>query len=414
MLKEAAMPWVKAVLRLFFRAITPRRNGRRRVLLACHSVLTASYLAEIWELLRDDERLDVHLCLPTNGFFPHRWEHHPGDWAECRALLPLPEISLRWAKVMQWDLVVLADHYNPAWTAPWRHAVLRISHGIGGKRQANGEDFFYGSGCFDRKGRLVYSCLLESSYRRREQATKRNPAFAGRIAVVGSLRADKLAAAKEAHQRGLAGDVNRKPRVLIASSWDQGNLLERFGDDLLREAEALLDRFDFTLRPHPHLLRASRGDGACWRERFARLTRSGIAFSPPAESPTAVMAAADVVLTDDLSSMGLLTVMAGGRVVIAPSFSPQVGVDTFLARLSQCAPILQHPHQLAAVVGEALNAWPPHGLAELVSDMNGEPGRSAVLVRREVYRLLKLHPPVQPSDVARVITLPRETATPFQ
>jgi hypothetical protein len=312
---------------------------------------------------------------------------------------------------MAWDLVVLADHSAfPALTAPWRHAVLRIAHGIGGKRQANGQDFFFGNECFDWKGRLLYSCLFESSYTRLRQAQISSPVVAKRISVVGSLRADKIAAAIEKHRHRTTGATTRKPHVLIASSWEKGNLLDRCGEDLLAAAKKHLGDFDFTLRPHPHFLRTDWDNGTSWRKgfetvtRFEALARSGIAFSRPGESTELAIARADVVVTDDLSSIGLLTVLAGGRVIIVPSHSPKVGTDTFLARLRQCAPNLQSPTQLASVIRSAIRTWPPAGLSELVFDMNGEPGRAAYLARCELYRLLQLVLPPQ-SAVAPILPL---------
>ena len=390
------------MLRPFFAARFRRGKGKKRVLFAAHNALTADYLAEVWELVRNDPRLDCHLCL-------RRPEHHPGDWNACRALLPLPEVQLRWANVMPWDIVVVADHFCfPALTTPWRHAVLRISHGIGSKKQANGEDYFYGNACFDPQGRVLYSCLFESSFTRLEQAKQSNPTVASRTSVVGSLRADRIAAAIHEHGRAIAGDASRKPRVLIACSWGKGNLLDRYGDVLLEAATSLRETYDFVLRPHPHFLSPRFSDGANWRGQFEALDRSGICFSPPSESVVGAISTADVVLTDDLSSIGLLTALAGGRVIIAPSFSPTAGEETFLGRLRRCVPNLLQGDQLASALAEALTTWPPQGLPQLVSEMNGEPGRSVELVRGEFYRLLQLSPPVEPARRSRAPFPPAE------
>ncbi len=382
-LASCAHTLFRPICRPFLRA----PHGTRNVLFASHSTLTASYLAEIWELVRNDPSVRCYLTL-------QRPEHHRGDWSESKAQIPVPEIPQWSANLQPWDLVVMADHagaFLPLAT-PWRHPVLRISHGIGGKR-IDGEDYFYGSRIRDRRARLIYTQLFESSESRRDQAIASEPNLKAHIAVVGSLRADKLTAAAE--KKKIHRASQRIPTVLIASSWGQGNLFSRFDEALIAAAEPLKKRYRFVLRPHPHLLRASTSGGRNWQAVFDEYVRRGFAYSPPSERLVDAVSDADVVVVDDLTSVGLLAVLAGVKVVVAPSGSESAGRNTFLVRLRDMVPALNAPTDLDGALSAVTKAWPPAGLSTLLNEMNSEPGRSEMLMRREVYRLLRLDTPVE-------------------
>jgi hypothetical protein len=363
-----------------------RAAARKTVLLAAHNTLTASYLQEIWELLRDDHRIDFRLVLK-------RPEDSPGDWNGVRDHLPVPTVPLWWANLRRWDLVVMASHAGPFLhlATPWRHPVLRISHGIGGK-VIDGEDYFYGSRTRDEQGRLMYSCLFESSYARRDHALSADGGLAGHIAVVGSRRIDKMAEAitMAAQLRQSQPDPSRRPTVLIASSWGKGNLFSKFGEPLLAAAASLRHKFDFVLRPHPLLLRRDTSGGRDWAALFQSEAAKSFRYSPPKKLLVEAISSADVVLVDDLSSVGLLAACAGARVIVARSDSTSVGNDTFLVRLRGLVPNLDSIEALESRIQSALTSWPPHGLQALVQEMNGAPGRSAELMRGEIYRLMSL------------------------
>ncbi len=385
------MRWPRAFVGTLFRGLARpvirpfvrRSRGKRRILLACHNALTASYLAEIRDLLCDDPRLDLTLCL-------RRPEHHPGDWQACRALLPLREVAHPMATLLPWDLVIMADHAGAfhALATPERHAVVRISHGIGGKRSA-GQDYFYGGMCFDPQGRPIYSCLFESSAARRAEALRLAPALGQRVTVVGSLRADRIRRARLA----LPSPTGRI-RVLVASSWGPHNLFRQLGEPLLDELTRLADRYAFTLRPHPHLVSAKATVQEKWPDFFARAQKAGLHYSNPDTSAEHALAGTDWLICDDLSSMGLLGALAGLRVAIFPSGSANVGPDSFLAALRECSPRIRSVSEIEPALAALHSAWPPPNLDQLCLEMNSEPGRSAELTRQALYRLLNLpeHP----------------------
>ena len=173
------------ILRFTF-ARLPRAQRARRILLDCSgSAVAASYLDDLRQVFADDPRLDffkvIHPRLP------------PPERERCLASLQCPEMDYRKAKYFPWDLVVMADHPDLHEEIEFqaRHGVLRIPHGIGSKK-VDGHDYLYGPRLYDKKGRLRYTCIFESSESRRDQFVAANPGLRGVISLVGDVRIDKL------------------------------------------------------------------------------------------------------------------------------------------------------------------------------------------------------------------------------
>ena len=158
----------------------------------------------------------------------------------------------------------------------------------------------------------------------------------------------------------------------------------------MRVTETLQSVYEFSLRPHPLLLRSDTSGGVDWLKVMESKAREGYRYSPPTEKLVDAIASADVVLVDDLSSVALFAAVAGIRVIIVPSGSASVGTDTFLVRLRQLVPVVDKLSDLPQVLKKALGPWPPQNLKSLIEEINSEPGRSAVLMKQEVYRMLGL------------------------
>ena len=183
--KQKVSAAAKAFLRSAFWLI-PHRSFRRTVLLICSGSITADYLAEIWHVLKVDPRLRFRLLLRSR-------EERPGSFEYIRKTLPVKEIASRWATLFKWDLMILADHGGEYYIEPRRCPVLRLLHGIPGKL-VNGENYAFGRGAYDSKGRILYTRLFVSSMALKDLAVSIDPAFKEVVAVVGSLGDDRILA----------------------------------------------------------------------------------------------------------------------------------------------------------------------------------------------------------------------------
>lgn len=361
----------------------PRSKRHRDVLLACHNAMTASHLRYFQGVFRDDGRLRFWVSM--------RRQDEP-DRPAIATLLPFPVVNPRWANVRPWDLVVLADHGFSTLCTPRRHPVLRIPHGIGGKLW-NGEDYQYSPHLLeDDRGRLRYTCMFESSEARKRAAVARDPRLEEVIEVVGSLCLDRLRMRVAAKSEGLrtrtAGD---RPRVLVCSSWGPESLLPRCGGTLRDEILRLSARFDFLVRPHPHLLDPARS-GQDWRAALEQWRERGIGISWQGEDMTEALSGSDIVVGDDLTTMSLYAAAIGKPLVLMRSRSTALPPDSFAARLTAVLPACSSPQELAGVLPGLMERWPPAGLDAIVGELDSCPWESEARVRAVTYRLLRLPP----------------------
>ena len=382
------------VSRLLGRIVYHRFGDTKHILLVAHNALTAEYLAELWELLRHDRRLKFFQMIRTPS-------ESPEDRMRAEQLLPMTALSQRIVNIRPWDLVVMADHPGPMHIlADLRlHPVLRIPHGISDKKK-NGANYYYDARRMrDETGRLRYSCIFESSHVSRLTAVRADPSLSDVITVVGNPRLDKIAVsiAQRGTLRATLGLSSVRPTILIASSWSANGLFLRIGDALFQQAQPLLADFEILLRPHPHLFKSDRSGGRDWRAILDHLGTLGFRISSPDQSLSDVLAVADVVVSDDISSVSLYAAAAGKRLVLVRSGSTAVNEDTcnigegtFIERLGHIVPTMENAVDLRTALDGALGSWPPPGFEEIQREINGEPGRSTTHIRNAVYRLLKL------------------------
>jgi uridine kinase len=357
--------------------LAPRRAGRRDIIVVAQNTLTASYLAQLRALFAEDRRLRF--------FYTLNPKIAPREQAVCREKLwSCTEVSMRWAKARKWDLVCMADHGNDEFCTPSRFPVIRIPHGIGSKT-VDGEDYMYGPGIYAATGGLRYTRIFESSERRRTEFCRLKPELEPVIAVVGDMRVDQLMAISPTPS-ALNGS---RPNILIAGSWSPGNLFESMGRELVVEASKLFDQYDFSLRPHPHMLQQEAF--AAWRGFFAEQERHGFSISPPQVEMGEAIARAAAVVCDDLSSVALYAALLHKPLILARSGSPQVPKGSALDRLGGIAPNLHRGSELPALLRKVLEHKSPAGLDEFALEVNSRPGQSTALIREEIYSLLNLN-----------------------
>jgi len=381
-------PWLvlTGALRTVFAAI-PRRRSERWVLIVCGGGHLADHLADFRRLFADDPRLRFRLLVP-------RQQRQPGSAARTRAALPLPEVSLLWASVFRWDLAVVADHHEPAVPKPHRCPVIRIQHGLPGKR-VDGSVYAFGPGAFDHRGRLRYTKVLVSSDAVKRLAVECDPAFERAVEVVGNLGDDRLLAEvpNRARHRERLGFTPTDRVVLVFSTWGPNGLFHRFGDAILAQAESLRDEFRFILSAH----RLDHAPGAPgernWGEQVAAQASRGFWVRDPDEDWVPFLVACDVVLSDH-TSVTTHAALIGRPVVHVPAAAGVLEPGSPVWQLHEVTPAIRPD---AADLGEALRAalrdGPPPGLRDLAAQLNSHPGEAAERIREVTYDLLRLPPP---------------------
>ena len=185
------------------------------------------------------------VAVAHDPWFATRHPDEPVDWHPRRT-------SVRWAPYRWWDLVVVANHAPLVF--PRGTPMLGVLHGIVRSRPvAEGSYWYAPSRMLDAHGEPVFARLLDASDVSRLEGERFVPQLAGRIRVVGDLRADDVLAA--------ASHSPPREQVVVMSTWGPEALvprhLEALAPALAAAAETLGLRVVVTShpnlwRPQPH------------------------------------------------------------------------------------------------------------------------------------------------------------------
>ncbi|GAB3676244.1 hypothetical protein GCM10027589_46400 [Actinocorallia lasiicapitis] len=230
--------------------------------------------------------------------------------------------------------------------------------------------------------------------------------------VAGDPCYDRILASVDdrAELRRSLGVTDAEKLILVSSTWGAESLYGTRPDliaDLL--AELPMDRYRVAAALHPNIW---NGHGPRQiRSWLSAALRSGLLLFPPHEGWRAGLIAADLVVGDH----GSVTFYAAAldRPVLLSAF-PHHSVDPAspVAELGRTAPSLARNAPLRPQIDQALSAHVPGVHAKVTSSVTAHPGRSAALLRTEIYRLLSLPEPPFPPVCDRLPTPVTEGSPP--
>lgn len=383
-------------------------HGRRTVLAVVHHLTAGTRLADVLPLLENDRRIQVaYTAAPSSPL--------SGGGAEY--IRGLGGLTLPWEQALQnrFDLAVAAGNGS----MEHLHApILTLPHGAG-----PGKVLFRTPGLgpvaarpvtslvrerIVTGGRVVPSAVALAHVRHLRLLERECPEALPVAVVAGDPCLDRLAAStrlRHAYRRALGVGRGRR-LVLVTSTWGPGSLLGSHPDLLYRiAAELPADRYAVAAVLHPHIW--------CWSGRrqvlswYADCLRLGVRLLPPEEGWRAAVIAADRVVGDH-GSVTYYAAAMGVPVVLAAFPEDDVVPGSHVARLGAVAPRLDWERPVEPQLDDAPHAFPPATRAALRDDLSSRPGESARILRREMYRLMRLSEPpgapcVEPVPLPRPI-----------
>lgn len=387
-LVDAAKWLLFMVIHPIFRCFTTFRKNRN-ILLISNGAQMAEYLADFWETFKDDENLNF--CL-------HKFHRdiRPGEAERIMNRLPLRQVGRLEYYFRHWDLVVTADHLNSGGalthinSTSW--ATLRIPHGIANKMVA-GQLYTYGKNCYDKRDRMLYSCIFASSKTELDLALGMNPAFSDVVTVVGNLKCDLIL--EQSRQRDdirckLGVNPDEK-LILVASTFGPNCLFNVVGDALLAEIDRLSGQYRFVLTIHPLEYAANLPNKPSWGERLSVFKDKGCLVITPGESWEPYMIASDVIITDH-TSLSLYGLVLEHPYIFSPIPDTVISQETLTWQLRKFSPILNSDvSNLQECLHTALYEYPYNELGSLRAKCLPLNGQAKSLVRAAVFRLLKYH-----------------------
>lgn len=381
-------------------------RDQRTVLAVVHHVTAGTRLAEVLPLLETDRRIQVAYTAAPSSV-------NPGGLAEF--LHGLGGLVMPWSQAvrMPFDLAVAANH---GMLERLHAPVLTLSHGAGpGKLYARVE----GDGPAVARpivevqrerlivgGRVIPSSVILPHERLLALYERYCPEVLPLAVVAGDPCLDRLTGSRwrrDTYRRALGVPPGRQ-LVFVSSTWGPGSLFGRHPDVLRRVAAELpRDRYVVVAALHPNIWSfSSRRQITQWN---SDCLRSGVRLLPPEEGWLAGLIAADRILGDH-GSVTYYGASLGVPVLLGEFPDEEVAPGSHIDRLGSIAPRADWARPLATQLEHCVHAFDDDVHASLRADLSSRPGRAAELLRREMYRLMRLP---EPSETARFdpVPLPR-------
>lgn len=380
-------------------------HSSRTVLVVVHSVTAGTRLADVTPLLESDLRIQVVFTEGSSSF--------PGGTREFLRELGGIVVPWRQATHERFDLAVAASYGR----LEQIHApVLTLSHGAGYGKYPNRWDGYGPPAAraawgLERQqlvyhGRVVPAAIALSHHDGIAQLARACPEAVPTAFVAGDPCYDRLAASvpmRAEFRRALGVEDGRK-LVVVSSTWGPHSLLGRHRDVIPRlVAELPRDEYRVVAILHPNIW---YWYGA-WQIQawYADALRNGLGLVPPEEGWRAALAAADVVLGDH-GSVTYYAASIGVPVLLAAFPEEDIDPESPVTALGEIAPRMRLDRPLLPQLAAAPNAYSPDHYATFSSQVSSVPGQSARLIRREMYRLMRLPEPAS-APPTRTVPAPR-------
>ncbi|MFA1541429.1 hypothetical protein [Actinomadura monticuli] len=367
-------------------------SGLRTVLMVVHHLTAATRLADVAPLVERDRRVQtVYTVAPASAVGAGTARHLAASGA---LVVPFAQ-----AAQTRFDLAVAAgDGGLERLHAP----VLVLQHGMGPGKLARRWD---GTGpeaarpvagmrreAIVAGGRVIPSVLGLAHRDHRRTLARVCPEALPVARIVGDLAFDRLLQGMPLRERYRAAlGVDGRQLVVVSSTWGPEALLGR-NRDLVRRlaAELPADGYRIVLAVHPvtwgfHGFRQLRA----WFDDCLRL---GVGLLPFEEGWRAALAAADLVVGDH-GSVSAYAAGAGIPLLLGAFPASDVVPRSLSDLLGRRVPHLAPDRPLLQQVRDAIGA---PVAKDLRGRLTSEPGRAAVLLRREMYRLMRVDEPAEP------------------
>ncbi|MFC5748953.1 hypothetical protein [Actinomadura rugatobispora] len=258
-------------------------------------------------------------------------------------------------------------------------------------------------------GRVVPSSVAMAHERHQAMLERECPEALPVSFVAGDPCLDRLLASlprRDAYRRALGVDGTQQ-LVFVSSTWDTDSLLGRHPDLLLRVAAELpRDGYRIVAALHPHVWAwYGKRQVTSW---YADSMRLGVRLLPPEEGWRAALVAADRIIGDH-GSVTSYGAALGVPVLLGAFPEDSVAPGSHTARLGTIAARVDWNRPLRPQLDDAVHAFSADRYADFRLDLSSRPGEAAGLIRREMYRLMRLPDRQDPPEVVPV-PMPRPIA----
>lgn len=357
------------------------------------NMVAGTRLMDVLLLLESDSRIQVVFTVaPTT---------HGEEWYGTTEFIQAQGgIVLPWRQAMQhrFDLVLASSYI--AIDQP-RGEILYVPHGASAvmsrlyaRTESNSTAPTHGleREYLMRMGRLIPSALMLTHKSELAFLAEACPEALAVAHIAGDICYDRLLASHplRAVYRERLGVGDHQKLVLVSSTWRPESLYGKNPDLLDRICNELpSDKYKIVMVMHPNTW-SIYGE---WQIRswLARCLRKGLMIVPPEEGWRAALVAADCVIGDH----GSVTAYAAAldKPVLLASPMEDVRSGSLADHLARAAPRLDLRASAADQIQRACVSYCQGQFADVSNLISSKVGQAGVVLRTEMYRLLKIPPP---------------------
>jgi len=354
------------------------------VLVAAHTLVSVQRLMDVVGLVETDHRIQLVFSKA-----PAVLGEGVSEYLDFIGALQIP-----WAQAVheRFDLALAAAYAS----IDEIHApVLVMAHGAGWGKRSGGTGQVYGldAGRLLRDGEPVPAALVLSHDDDRDTLVEQCPQALDIAVVAGDPSYDRMVASlpHRGEYRQALGVCADRTLVVIASTWGRHSLLgrlERYLPAILKQLDPA--EYQVALLAHPNVWHAhGRRQVMAW---LSDALAAGLMVVEPDVDWRAAAVAADFVIGDQ-GSTTVYSAAIGTPVLVTDLPLEQLNPASPQALLGMEAPRLVRSRPLEPqfrAAADWLRSLPAGGIA---ARLTSRPGRAHRLLRREMYRLLRLSMP---------------------
>ncbi len=379
------LPWL---IRLYRRIIQyvfrhHSKGFERKTLLIAQNQLMLSRINEIVDLVAKDTNITWY-CTTSNP--PVDSAELIQDIHQCGYTYVHPY----YASIHLWDLIIVADH---SLTQHFNKSIptLCIDHGLGDSKLILGSDERYHyarCNVLTKKKQPAYTCIFESSERRKIEAIKDIPVLKDHISVVGHIVADKIIMMNQnrAEIRRKLGYTDKDIVFMICSTHGKQSMMDSIGPDIIEQALHLPENYKLILSAHfLHWQSTQKNIGKLLLSYRSKRVR----VCEPKDDFISCLVASDIGIFD-FTSASLIFSILNRPVVYIPFPHGIISKISPLWHLYSKAPRVNEPKDLNVIIQNSLDDYPTAILQSTSSDLVSYPGEASKRIKQELYRLLNL------------------------
>lgn len=361
------------------------KGDLRKVLLVAHNIMMLEKMSEIVSIIEDNSSIQWFCTVVT-----------PPD--ESKELIQEIKkygytfIHPYYASIQLWDLIMVASHQA---THHFNDSIptLLVDHGMGDTKViSNSQERYQYARCnvLNKKNKPVYSCVFESSERRKQEAINDIPILKDVISVVGHIEADKVLSMNKSRSglRSEFGYNNDDIIVFICSSHGDNSLLDSMGHELISEALTLPPNYKFIFASHFLNWQKIDSNEMSISESLLKYESDRMKILRPNEDYLPRVVVSDICLSD-FTAASLLFTFLNRPVIFIPFPSGVVSEKSPMWRFYCEAPRVEKIKDLHLMINNLVD-YPDEILEFYSSELVTYSGEAKERIKYELYRLLKI------------------------